>query len=212
MPLSIPAPERRGGRKGASMPSKNIAVLPGSYDPITMGHMDIIERGAQLYDELVVAVSENPAKKPLLSIGERLELIRDLTRSHGNIRAEMFTGMTVEFAKAIGARVILRGIRTFADFEYEFQLALANKRIGGVETVFIMSSAERSFIRSSLIKEAMALGGDVSAFVPKSVALAMQRKLRERGKISHRSFVGLDGEETPDIGRDGSGLRGEAIE
>ena len=191
---------------------KNVAVLPGSYDPITLGHMDIIERGALLYDELVIGVSENSSKRPHLSIDERLDLIRLLTRNCPNIRAEKFTGMTVEFAKRIGARVILRGIRTFADFEYEFQLALANKRLGGVETVFIMSSAERSFIRSTLIKEAVALGGDVSAFVPAPVAEALRRNLEKRGKISVRGYVGLDGEETPSIGTDGSGLRGEAIE
>lgn len=193
---------------------KRIAVLPGSYDPITYGHLDIIERGAVLYDELVVAVSENPAKEPLLPLEQRLGLIRDLTKGYGNIRAELFTGMTVEFAKRIGAEVILRGIRTFADFEYEFQLALANKRIGEVETVFIMSSAERSFIRSSLIKEATALGGDVSPFVPPPVFEALKKRLEELGlKHSHsRSRVGLDGDETPEIGRDGPGLRGEAIE
>ncbi|MDR1744643.1 MAG: pantetheine-phosphate adenylyltransferase [Planctomycetota bacterium] len=195
------------------MKKKRIAVLPGSYDPVTYGHLDIIERGAALYDELVVAVSENPAKEPLLPLAERLDLIRDLTRDHGNIRAEMFTGMTIEFAKRIGAEVILRGIRTFADFEYEFQLALANKRIGDVETVFIMSSAERSFIRSSLIKEAVALGGDVSPFVPKPVFAALTRRLKAMsGRRHSRSRVGLDGDETPEIGRDGQGLRGEAIE
>lgn len=192
--------------------NNRIAVLPGTYDPITLGHMDIIERGADLYDELVVAVSENPAKRPLLPVDERLELIRDLTRNRTNIWAEAFTGMTVEFAKRIGAGVILRGIRTFADFEYEFQLALANKRIGGIETVFIMSSGERSFIRSSLIKEAVALGGDVSPFVPATVARAMEAHMLRRGHISHRSFVGLDGDETPAIGKNGSGLRGEILE
>ena len=191
---------------------KRIAVLPGSYDPVTYGHLDIIERGAGLYDELVVAVSENPAKEPLLPLEERLSLIRELTRPYGNIRAEMFTGMTVEFARRIGAEVILRGIRTFADFEYEFQLALANKRIGRVETVFIMASAERSFIRSSLIKEATALGGDVSPYVPRPVFDALRRRLDELGMMHSRSRVGLDGDETPEIGRDGSGLRGEAIE
>ena len=194
------------------MTRKHIAVLPGSYDPITIGHMDIIERGASLYDELVVAVSENPAKKSLLPIAERLYLIRELTKDFPSIRAELFTGMTVDFAKKIGATVILRGIRTFADFEYEFQLALANKKIGGIETVFIMSSAERSFIRSSLIKEAVALGGDVSPFVPKPVAVALRNHMEKRGKISHRSFVGLDGDETPAINKHGSGLQGEAIE
>lgn len=193
------------------MSKKRVAVLPGSYDPVTYGHLDIIARGAELYDELVVAVSENPAKEPLLSLEERLDLISVLTREHGNVRAEMFTGMTVDFAKKIGAEVILRGIRTFADFEYEFQLALANKRIGGVETVFIMSSAEKSFIRSSLIKEAVALGGDVGAFVPQPVHNALKRRLGEKRRLG-RSMVGLDGDETPDINRHGPGLRGEAIE
>lgn len=194
------------------MAKRHIAVLPGSFDPITLGHMDIVERGAALYDELVVAVSENAAKKPLLSIGERLDLIRELTRGHTHVRAEMFTGMTVEFCKSIGAEVILRGIRTYTDFEYEFQLAIANKRIGGIETVFIMSSAERSFVRSTLIKEAVALGGDVSPFVPKIVAEAMRRQMEKRGKISHRGFVGLDGDEAPSLNKDGSGLRGEAVD
>lgn len=191
---------------------RHVAVLPGTYDPITMGHMDIIERGALLYDELVVAVSENPSKKAMIPIGERLELIRDLTKGYANIRAEMFSGMTVEFARKIGAGVILRGIRTFADFEYEFQLALANKRLGGIETVFIMSSAERSFIRSTLIKEAVSLGGDVSLFVPSAVAAALKRHMERKNRISVRSFVGLDGDETPAISRDGSGLRGEGVE
>jgi pantetheine-phosphate adenylyltransferase len=191
---------------------KRIAVLPGSYDPVTYGHLDIIERGAALYDELVVAVSENPAKEPLLPLDERLALITELTRPFGNIRAEMFTGMTIDFAKRIGAGVILRGIRTFADFEYEFQLALANKRIGQVETVFIMASAERSFIRSSLIKEAVALGGDVLPFVPRPVYEALRRRMDKLGMTHSRSRVGLDGDETPEMGRHGQGFRGEAIE
>ncbi|MDR1612575.1 MAG: pantetheine-phosphate adenylyltransferase [Planctomycetota bacterium] len=191
---------------------KRIAVLPGTYDPITLGHMDIIERGASLYDELVVAVSDNPQKRALIPLEERLELIRGLAKDHPHIHAEAFTGMTVDFVKKIGAGVILRGIRTFADFEYEFQLALANKRLGGVETVFIMSSAERSFIRSTLIKEAVALGGDVSPFVPPPVARALEKHMRRQGRISVRSSVGLSGDETPAMSRDGSGLRGEGIE
>lgn len=193
------------------MTTKRIAVLPGSYDPITYGHLDIIERGAAMFDEVVVAVSENPAKEPLLPLQLRLDLIRDLTKDLGNIRAEMFTGMTIDFVKRIGAQVILRGIRTFNDFEYEFQLALANKRIGGVETVFIMATAERSFIRSSLIKEATALGGDMRAFVPEQVFEALKERLGN-GVSPGRSRVGLDGDETPEMGKDGQGLCGEAIE
>lgn len=189
----------------------NIAVLPGTYDPVTLGHMDLIERGAELYDLLVVAVSDNPSKRPVIPAQERLELLRQLTQDHPNIRVERFTGMTIDLARKIGARVILRGIRTFADFEYEFQLALANKRIGGVETVFIMSSAERSFIRSTLIKEAVALGGDVSAFVPELVIESLRRNLEKRGGVSGRTYVGLDGAEVTPAG-DGSGLQGEAIE
>ncbi len=192
--------------------SKKIAVLPGSYDPITLGHMDIIERGASLYDELVIGVSENPSKRPLLPIDERLDLIRRLTEKYPNIRAEIFTGMTIEFARRVGAAVILRGIRTFADFEYEFQLALANKRIGNIETVFIISSAERSFIRSSLIKEAVSLGADVSPFVPPEVAMALESHMHRLRKMSNRSFVGLDGDETPALGKSGNGLRGEGVE
>lgn len=193
--------------------SNRIAVLPGSFDPITLGHMDIIERGAGLYDELVVGVSENPSKRPLLPIDERLDLIRRLTeKKYPNIRAEMFTGMTIEFAKKMGASVILRGIRTFADFEYEFQLALANKRIGGIETVFIISSAERSFIRSSLIKEAVALGANVSSFVPPEVAMALDSHMHRLRRMSNRTFVGLDGDETPALGKKGNGLRGEGVE
>lgn len=191
--------------------NRRIAVLPGSYDPITYGHMDIIERGATLYDELVVAVSENPAKQPTLPLAERLRLITELTRDYPNIRAEAFTGMTVDFVRKIGAGVILRGIRTFADFEYEFQLALANKRLGGVETVFIMTSAERSFIRSTLIKEAVALGGDMSLFVPPPVVDSLKAHIGQR-KISGRNFIGLSGDDPPAIGRKGSGLRGEGIE
>ena len=192
------------------MPAR-IAVLPGTFDPVTLGHLDIIERGAELYDELVVAVSENPTKNPLLSIAERLRLLRLLTKDRVNIRSEAFTGMTIDFVKKIGAHVILRGIRTFADFEYEFQLALANKRFGGVETVFIMSSAERSFVRSTLIKEAVALGGDMSQFVPPEVMESLKRHMK-KVTPSQRSSVGLGGDEVPPVGRKGSGLRGEGLE
>lgn len=185
-----------------------VAVFPGTFDPITHGHLDIIERGAALYDELIVAVSENPAKNPLLPVTKRIELIKDLTANWPNVRVDSFVGMTVAFVKSVEAQVILRGIRTFADFEYEMQLALANRKAGGVETVFVMASAENSFVRSTLIKEAVALGGDMSAFVPPSVAKCLQEFAPGGGESS----VGLGGQDVPQQGGNGAGLQGEGFE
>lgn len=190
------------------MTEQHLAVLPGTFDPITYGHLDIIERGAHLFPELVIAVSRNPAKAPVLPIDVRVKLIEELTENLPNVRVDLFDGMTVNYVKSIGGSVILRGIRTFADFEYEFQLALANRRMSGVETVFVMASAENSFVRSTLIKEAATLGGDMSPFVPPPVVKYLKQYLQgDAGKS-----VGLGGDEPPAQGRKGSGLRGEGVE
>lgn len=189
------------------MTKKRIAVLPGTFDPITYGHLDIIKRGCDLFDELVVAVAKNPGKSPLLPTEVRVELISKLTRDLLNIRVETFEGMTVHFVKKVGAEAILRGIRTFADFEYEFQLALANRRMSGVETVFVMASAENSFVRSTLIKEAASLGGDMSPFVPPVVVEYLRNF-----SVKLSGVTGLGGDEPPHQGKKGSGLRGEGME
>ncbi len=191
------------------MSETKIAVFPGTFDPITYGHLDVIRRGSKLFDRLIVGVSLNTGKKnALLSSEERMQLIEDLVKDLPNVSVQVFSGMTVNFVKECGTNILLRGIRTFADFEYEFQLAIANRRIGAVETVFVMAGAENSFVRSTLIKEAIALGGDVSSFVPPNVVEALKRHVPTKPEQA----VGLGGEETPPQGKKGSGLRGEGIE
>lgn len=172
--------------------SERVAVFPGTFDPITYGHLDVIRRGAKLFDRLVVGVAENPGKaQPLFPVQERVEMIECLVCALGNVSVETFDGMTVDFVAAVGAHIILRGIRTFGDFEYEFQLALANRAFGEVETVFVMASAENAFVRSTLIKEAVSLGADVSRFVPASVIA----RLRSRLSVGDGNAAGLRGDE-----------------
>lgn len=186
----------------------NIAVFPGTFDPITYGHLDVIRRGAELFDELHIGVGINALKSSLFTPEERVQMILGLTRDLPNVRVESFSGMTVDFVRRVGGKVILRGIRTYADFEYEFQLAIANRRMGGVETVFVMASAENSFIRSTLIREACALGGNISAFVPPEVERMMHLRIPA---VPHKG-VGLGGAEAPQAGEGRRGLTGEALE
>jgi len=155
------------------------AVYPGSFDPPTYGHLDIIERASQLFDELIVAVGINPRKKVMLSTKERMALLKELTRDLPSVTVKSFDGMAVNFVKSQDSKVIIRGIRTVSDFEYEFQMALSNQNLArDIETVFIMSSQQYSYFSASIIKEVLALGGDVSGFVPKIVEQAMKGKLK----------------------------------
>ena len=156
---------------------KKIAVYPGSFDPITNGHVDIIKRGIRMFDELIVLIAHNPNKKALFSVEERLEMIRDVIRSCENVRVDSFDGLLVEYVKKTGANVILRGLRALSDFEYEFQLALINRRLNrDVETVFLMSGFKWFYTSSKIINEAASLGGSVKGLVPEIVNLKLLRK------------------------------------
>ncbi|MBE9039929.1 pantetheine-phosphate adenylyltransferase [Oscillatoriales cyanobacterium LEGE 11467] len=149
-----------------------IAIYPGSFDPITFGHLDIIERGCNLFDKVIVAVVMNPNKKSLFSVSDRLHQIRLSTSHLNNVEVDSFDGLTVNYAKIRQAKVLLRGLRVLSDFEMELQMAHINKTLSEqVETVFLATSNESSFLSSSAVKEVAKFGGSVDRFVPKSVAL-----------------------------------------
>jgi len=146
------------------------AVYPGTFDPITNGHLDIIARGCRLFDRIVVALLRNADKEPLLPLGERLEIVRAVVGGFPNVTVDSFDGLLVDYARARGAQVIVRGLRALSDFEYEFQMALMNRRLeGDVETVFMMPSEAYSYVSSRLVKEVARLGGDVTGLVPPEV-------------------------------------------
>jgi len=158
-----------------------IGVFPGQFDPITNGHLDVIRRGVQLFDELIVAVGINPEKRELFTIDERLSMIRSLVDDTPGVRVEKYTGLTVDFVRKAGATAILRGIRDVSDLRYEFQLALANRAVGAIETVFIMAGEQYALTSSSLIRQVVALGGDVgqlAAILPVTVI----ERLRDKQK------------------------------
>jgi pantetheine-phosphate adenylyltransferase len=155
------------------------AVYPGSFDPITNGHIDVIKRGARVFDKVIVAVADNPAKQALFTKEERVEMIRECSKPYRNVEVDSFDGLVVDYVHRKKAGVILRGIRTISDFEYEYQMALTNRTFAAdIETVFVMTHEEYSFVSSRLIKEAVSMGGDVSSFVPKDV----EKRLKARYK------------------------------
>ncbi len=153
------------------------AVYPGSFDPITNGHLDIIFRGAKLFDELIVAVLNNVSKKSLFSSEERIEMIKENIKEYDNIIVEPFDGLLINYAKEVKADVIIRGLRAVSDYEYELQMALANKKLyDGIETIFLVSNSKYSYLSSSLVKEIAHFDGNLQDFVPVNVNIKLKEK------------------------------------
>ena len=162
-----------------------IAVYPGSFDPITNGHLDIIERASRVYDKLVVGVLSNASKTPLFSAEKRVEMIRLVTKHLDNVEVDTFTGLLVDFAASKNATVIVKGLRTVADFEYEFQMAGMNQKLmPEVETIFLTPAEQFQFISGTFVREIAMMGGDVSGFVPQNIRAALERKRIELKQTS----------------------------
>lgn len=158
---------------------KTRAVYPGTFDPVTYGHIDVIRRARRIFDEVIVAVALNPGKGPLFTVEERAALLRRATRSMRGVVIDQFDSLVVDYVRRKGARVVIRGLRMLSDFEYEFQMALTNRKLAeSVETIFLMPSESYAYVSARLIKEAGGFGADLSAFVPPFVADALQRKLQ----------------------------------
>jgi len=158
------------------------AVFPGSFDPITNGHLDVICRSVNIFDELIVGVGDSPGKEALFTGEERVEMIEELVGDMPEVKVERYTGLTVEYVKSKQADVIVRGLRNLTDVQYEFQLAMTNRAVSGIETVFVMTSEKYGFTSSTLIREVGRFGGDVSGLLPKTVYEKLQKKLREENR------------------------------
>ena len=159
------------------MKEMNIAIYPGSFDPITNGHLDIITRGAKIYDKLIVAVLVNVDKRCLFTIEERVDLIKRVTKHIDNVEVLSFDGLLVDFAKLHNSKVILKGLRTMSDFEYEFQMALMNSKLDSdIETVFMMTSSAYSYVSSSSVKQVAKFGGNINGLVPDELILEVKKK------------------------------------
>jgi pantetheine-phosphate adenylyltransferase len=155
-----------------------LAIYPGSFDPVTNGHLDLIERGARIFGRLTVAVLRNGEKEPLFSLAERLEMLRDATRQYPNVAVDSFDGLLVEYATRLGAKVLLRGIRAVSDYEYELQMAMMNRRLEPhLETVFMLPAEAYSYLSSRLVREIAQLGGSLNGLVPPEVEQRLRSKV-----------------------------------
>jgi pantetheine-phosphate adenylyltransferase len=153
------------------------AIYPGSFDPVTNGHLDVIDRASNLFDEVIVAIADNVEKQPLFALEDRLEMLRSSLEGRSNVRVGQFAGLLVDFAVKENANAVVRGLRAVSDFEFEFQMALMNRKLQGtVETIFLMPKEDYTYLSSRLVKEIARLGGDVSKFVPTHVANGLRKK------------------------------------
>ena len=161
------------------------AIYPGSFDPVTFGHLDIIKRSSRLVDELIVGVLNNKAKSPLFSVEERVRMLEEVTSDIPNIRIIPFGGLLVDFARRVDAGMVIRGLRAITDFEYELQMAQTNHKMNpGVDTMFLATGLEYSYLSSTTVKEVAAFGGDISQFVPESVADRITEKMKKKESVN----------------------------
>lgn len=164
---------------------KRIAIYPGTFDPITYGHVDVVERAVEIFDRVIVAVAHNSTKQPLFTTRERLKLLRDTLGKYKNVEVDQFDGLLVDYARKKKAKAIVRGLRAISDFEYEFQMALMNRKLAEhITTVFLMPHEKYTYLNSSLVREIVLLGGDVSEFVPPNVGKALAQKVHSMRKRS----------------------------
>ena len=160
------------------------AIYPGSFDPVTYGHLDIIERAARISDELIVGVLQNKAKTPLFSVEERVIMLREVTKNLKNVKIIPFEGLLIDFAKEMDAKVIVRGLRAITDFEYELQMSQTNRKLNSdIETLFLTTSLDYSYLSSTTVKEVASFDGDIEQFVPQFVAERVTEKIKERRRI-----------------------------
>jgi len=157
------------------------ALYPGTFDPVTNGHIDLINRAHEIFHDVIVAVAHNPHKKPVFSVAERVAMLKQATSGMDGVTVTHFDGLVVDFARKMKTKLLVRGLRMLSDFEYEFQMALTNRKLAGdIETIFLMPHESYSYLSAKLIKEAAVLGADLSAFVPDFVGRALEKKLRKK--------------------------------
>lgn len=163
------------------MNNPRVAVYTGMFDPVHLGHLDIIERGHRIFDRLIVGVGVNPEKSPFFSIDERVHLLQDVVKPYANVDVQPFTGLAVRFVKQVGAGVMIRGLRTVSDMEYEFSMSLTNQTLdSSIETVFLLAKVDYSHLSSTLIRQIAAFGGDLSKFLPAAIVPVVEARLRQR--------------------------------